>query len=177
MIVEGVIAVIATVGAVFWLYRRSRRKMRLAFLAKYGVDPSDATDRLIVPMTERLINEGADWPHVEQAARAVMTDLWMLQGEQQKVLAIVFRVWDRGQQRFKALQAKWGVPFPLKGDDLADKLYLPMVHKLLGEGRSIADIERLTADLLTDVGVSRDQQKSIAELLILAQAEHEAKRQ
>ena len=112
MIVEGVIAVIATVGAVFWLYRRSRRKMRLVFLAKYGVDPSDATDRLIVPMTERLINEGADWPHVEQAARAVMTDLWMLQGEQQKVLAIVFRVWDRDSSALKHCRQNGAFRFP-----------------------------------------------------------------
>jgi len=42
-----------------------------------------------------LIDEGKDWHTVELAARLVMNDLWMLESEQTKALAIVRNRWER----------------------------------------------------------------------------------
>ena len=91
------LAVTAIAGAVFWWSRRAEREKRRAFLAKYGVEPKEATEKLILPITDQLFEEGADWPQVEQAARGIMADLWMLQGEQAKALSIIHGAWLRSR--------------------------------------------------------------------------------
>jgi hypothetical protein len=65
-----------------------------SFRRKWGVSSSEGTN-VIVRVTEGLINEGEDWDTVIHAARRVMNDLWLLKGQQAKILAIVKNLWER----------------------------------------------------------------------------------
>ena len=71
-----------------------QRRLERSFRQKWGVPKSEGAN-VILRVTEGLIGEGKDWNTVELAAQRIMSDLWMLKGEQRKVLAIVRKVWER----------------------------------------------------------------------------------
>jgi hypothetical protein len=85
--------------ASFMFYQR--RNLRRQFKTKYGAEPKEAVERVMLPMSDRMIEEGVDWSSVEYAMRDVMSDLSMLQGEQAKVLSIIHGAWLRGQSFIK----------------------------------------------------------------------------
>ena len=93
-----VITVLVAVAS-FMFYQR--RNLRRQFKTKYGADPKEAVERVMLPISDRMIEEGADWSSVEYAMRDVMSDLSMLQGEQAKVLSIIHGAWLRGQSFIK----------------------------------------------------------------------------
>jgi hypothetical protein len=78
-----------------------RRNLRREFKTKYGAEPKEAVERVMLPISDRMIEEGADWSNVEYAMRDVMSDLSMLQGEQAKVLSIIHGAWLRAQSFIK----------------------------------------------------------------------------
>jgi hypothetical protein len=88
---------VAVVSFMFY----QRRNLRHKFKTKYGVEPKEAVDRVMLPISDRMIEEGVDWSSVEYAMRDIMSDLSMLQGEQAKVLSIIHGAWLRGQSFIK----------------------------------------------------------------------------
>jgi hypothetical protein len=85
--------------ASFMFYQR--RNLRHQFKTKYNVQPNEAVDRVMLPISDRMIEEGVDWSSVEYAMRDVMSDLSMRQGQQAKVLSIIHPAWLRGQSFIK----------------------------------------------------------------------------
>jgi hypothetical protein len=95
MLIETLITVALTLGVAFAAVMFiQRRRLERSFLKKWGVPKSEGAN-VLLKVTEGLTNEGKDWDTVELTARPIMNDLWMLEGEQTKALAIVRKMWER----------------------------------------------------------------------------------
>ncbi len=93
--IETLTTVVLTLGVSFAAVMFiQKRRLERSFRQKWGA-PKSAGANMLIGITDRLINEGKDWDTIELTARLLMNDLWMLESEQTKALAIVRKAWER----------------------------------------------------------------------------------
>jgi hypothetical protein len=126
-----------------------QRHLRHQFKTKYNVQPNEAVDRVMLPISDRMIEEGVDWSSVEYAMRDVMSDLSMRQGQQAKVLSIIHPAWLRGQ----AFTKKYGRSKSDARTELRD--YLQQVAHNASDNSTASSSVR---DILTDLGGYSEEQ-------------------
>lgn len=133
--------------ASFMFYQR--RNLHHQFKAKYNVQPNEAVDRVMLPMSDRMIEEGVDWSSVEYAMRDVMSDLSMRQGEQVKVLSLIHPAWLRGQAFIKKYS---------RSKSEARTGLLDYLQQLAHDAPDNATACSFVKDILTDLGGYSEEQ-------------------